>query len=98
MTRQVPKYMVTRLMTGQKMAAELTTLQRYMSTNEGIMEFLKNMQPAENIRHVFPHELMMNEGRLLYQEEGQSLYEDAHHVTRKGADKIIRSIIQALQP
>ncbi len=98
MTRQVPEYMVQRLKTGQALAAELTTSERYLTVNGSIMAVLRQMQPQESIRHVYPHELMMAGGHLAYQEDGMSLYEDSHHVTRLGAEKIVKGIIQALQP
>jgi hypothetical protein len=96
MTRHITRYMTQRLMMGEALADELTTPGRYLAANEGIMDFLKNLQPKERIQHVFPHELMLKDGRLPYHENGLALYEDVHHVTRLGAERIVRGIMPLL--
>lgn len=96
MTHHVPQYMAHRLMTGQALAEQLTTPERYLAATEGITVFLKQLSPADRIQHVFPHEHLLLEGRLPYQENGLALYEDAYHVTRLGAEKIVRGIIPLL--
>ena len=97
MTRHVPHYMAYQLMTGRTLAEELTTPERYLTANEGIMDFLKSLQPTGSIQHVFPHELMLKDGCLPYHEKGLALYEDVHHVTRLGAERIVRGLMPLLE-
>lgn len=97
--QHIPEYLVRCQRLGAAPAQELMKVDQHQERHRAALVMLDAMKAEFPATQRFYSVSLMQEddGRLLYQQQGRSLYEDRSHLTREGAERLMPALIEALR-
>jgi len=97
--QHVPEYLVRCRRLGVMPASELMTPAQHQGRHSHALAMLDaTLSDFPAVQRIPSARLMLrDDGHLRYHEKGQSLYEDASHLTRDGAEVLMPALIEALR-